>query len=132
MSNTQTTNAQYTARDLKAKLNWVQFADLVPFLEKNGILPTSQFKYGKRTYRLYDQAAMDQVSALRKARDEIRTVATKAAKTVSNTPGINSADIRALNDKIDALAAGIAALSDDLRTALDVFKAINDTTSIEG
>lgn len=59
----------YTTRELREHLNWMGHEKIAPFLLSHGIKPTQEVKTSKRTYRMYDKAALTKAKELRAERE---------------------------------------------------------------
>jgi DNA-binding transcriptional MerR regulator len=69
----------YTAKDLHTVINWMGHDKLLEFLDEKEIFPAHRITTAKRTYRLYDEAALTKCKALRLKRDTEMELAKKPA-----------------------------------------------------
>jgi hypothetical protein len=101
----------YTHRHLKSALKGISYIEVTKIVDSL-VTPVQEFNSGKRTYRLYDQAAMDKVKAYAKEHAEkmaVKKLLAQSKKMVKaeKAPLVNDAVMDKLNElsrKLDELA----------------------------
>jgi len=104
----------YTAKDLRSVINWMGHDKLLEFLDEKEIFPAHRITTAKRTYRLYDEAALTKCRALRVIHDtEVRLVK-KPAATQEAQPYAPS--VAALHLAVERMAEEVAHIRKQLDT----------------
>lgn len=125
---------QYTAKNMcdvarRPPKQWMALA------KQLGITPTQEFTVNGRTFRTYDQDAMDKVLAWRMQQDQVKEPAPESAPATQTTPASEASSLanglkegfdylRHYNDgRFTMLAAQLSTIQDQLTQILDALTA---------
>jgi hypothetical protein len=111
----------YTAKDIRAIINWMGHDKLLPYLESQGVHAAHEVSTAKRTFRLYDEAALMKCKGLRAQRDAEMGL----AKPPAAEPYAPS--VAALHLTIERMAEEIAHIRKQVDTLV---KELSGTTAI--